>query len=122
MPAPVHVPNERTTTGRPHFGLLLLLRFGANGRNPMAVNWYLLLTRVELVQEDPAVLCLPRLQLLLSDGRGVFIVVEERLFSRNLDAGRHEVQTLVQSWPQLELPSACVADPASAMVPKTSHC
>lgn len=68
MPAPVHVPHELTTAGRPHFRLFLLLLFSANGRNPMAVDWYLLFTRVELVQEDPAVLGLPRLQLLLSDG------------------------------------------------------
>ena len=61
MPAPVHVPHERTTTRRPHLGFLLLLGFGANGRNPMAVDWNLRLPRVELVQEDPAVLGLPRL-------------------------------------------------------------
>ena len=35
----------------------------------MAVDWYRrLFTRVELVQQDPAVLGLPRLKLLLSDG------------------------------------------------------
>ena len=68
MPAPVHVPNERSTTGRPHFDLLLHLGFGAHGRDPVAVDWYLLFTRVELVQHDPAVLGLPRVQLLLSDG------------------------------------------------------
>ena len=68
MSAAIHVPHERATIRRPQFGLLLLIRFVTNGWNPMTVDWYLFTSFIEFVQKDPAVLGLPRLQLLLSDG------------------------------------------------------
>ena len=75
--------------------------FIADPWDSVSIDRDLLVFVMELVQNDSVVLDLPGLQLLLSDARVVLVIIEVGLLDWNCDTGRHEMQALVQSSPQL---------------------
>lgn len=97
VPATVHVPDKCVGAT-----VVFPLRRGSTPdplvthiRDSVPIHRNLLLISVKFIEDHFSILDPPSLHLLLSDARGMFIVVEHGLLYRDLDTGGHKVQALV---------------------------
>lgn len=101
MLAPVQVPHVFLCVNWTDLSSLKVT--GHDIWNSVSVDGYFTFSCVEGVKVDLTVVLLPRLFLLLSETRVMFVVVKQSLLCRHLNACRHKVETLVQGRSQLRV-------------------